>query len=111
MPDAFPLIEGWGFEHKNILTWVKDRIGVGHWLRSNTEFVVMAVKGRPKLLRHDQPTVIYGPMREHSRKPEEFYQMVETLCIGRCLDYFSREKRPGWEQFGDEPEKFQNGVS
>ena len=50
-------------------------------------------------------------MRQHSRKPDEFYQMVEALCIGRRLDYFSREKRPGWEQFGDEPERFQNGVS
>ncbi len=54
---------------------------MGHWLRSNSEFCIMAVKGKPKLLRHDQATVIYGPMREHSRKPEQFYEMVETLCI------------------------------
>lgn len=106
LPDAFRLLDAWGFEHKNIVTWVKDRFGVGHWLRSNSEFCIMAVKGKPKLLRHDQATVIYGPMREHSRKPDEFYQMVETLCVGRRLDYFSREPRPGWEQFGSEPTKF-----
>ena len=106
IPDAFRLLDAWGFQHKNIVTWIKDRFGVGHWLRSNSEFCIMAVKGKPKLLRHDQDTVIYGPMREHSRKPDEFYEMVESLCVGRRLDYFSREPRPGWAQFGSEPKKF-----
>ena len=44
--------------------------------------------------------------QEHSRKPDEFYELVDGLCVGRKLDYFSREKRPGWEQFGNEPSKF-----
>lgn len=110
MPDAFPLLKGWGFELKNIVTWVKDHMGIGRWLRSQSEFCIMAVKGKPAVKLTNQTTVIHGERREHSRKPDEFYKLVETLCIGRRLDYFSREKRPGWEQFGDEPEKFQNGV-
>ena len=57
----------------------------------------------------NQTSVIHGAVREHSRKPDEFYQMVETLCLGRRLDYFSREKRPGWEQYGSDLERFQNG--
>ena len=40
------------------------------------------------------------------RQPDEFYELVESLCIGRKLDYFSREPRPGWEQFGVEADKF-----
>ena len=111
LPDAFPLLQSWGFEHKNIVTWVKDRMGIGRWLRSNTEFCIMAVKGKPAVTLTNQTTAIHGPVREHSRKPDEFYHMVETLCIGRRLDYFSREKRPGWEQLGNEPERFQNGAS
>ena len=43
---------------------------------------------------------------QHSRKPAEFYELVESLCVGRMLDYFSREPRPGWEQFGNDPAKF-----
>ena len=62
----------------------------------------MAVKGKPIVNLTNQSTVIYGPLREHSRKPDEFYAMVDSLCIGRKLDYFAREKREGWEIFGTE---------
>ena len=111
MRHAFALLDAWGFEEKVILTWAKDRMGIGRWLRSQSEFCIMAVKGKPAVKLTNQTTVIHGERREHSRKPDEFYELVETLCIGRRLDYFSREKRPGWAQLGNEPEKFQNGAS
>ena len=41
-----------------------------------------------------------------SRKPEAFYKMIDSLCVGRKLDYFSRELRPGWEVFGNDTERF-----
>ena len=110
MRHAYSLLDAWGFEEKVIVTWVKDRFGVGRWLRSKSEFCIMAVKGSPKVDLTNQTTVIFAPMREHSRKPDEFYEMVESLCIGRKLEYFSREPRPGWEQFGNDPEKF-GGVA
>ena len=86
-------------------------MGLGRWLRSQSEFCIMAVKGKPAVKLTNQTTVIHGERREHSRKPDEFYKLVETLCMGRRLDYFSRERRPGWAQLGSEPEKFQNGVT
>lgn len=110
MPDAFVLLEAWGFQHKVILTWVKDRMGTGRWLRSQSEFCILAVKGKPTVDLTNQSTVLQAPMREHSRKPDEFYALVESLCIGRKLDFFSREKREGWAQVGNEPEKFDNGM-
>ena len=107
MHDAFHLLEAWGFEHKVILTWVKDRMGTGRWLRSRSEFCIMAVRGKPTVDLTNETTVLEAPMREHSRKPDEFYAMVEKLCVAeRRLDYFSREKRPGWEQLGNDPTKF-----
>ena len=106
MPDACALLPKWGFMLKNILTWVKPRFGVGRWLRNQTEHCLLATKGSPKVILTNQTTVLEAPAREHSRKPDEFYEMVETLCIGRRLDYFSREHRPGWEQFGNDPGKF-----
>ncbi len=103
---SFEVLDAWGFRDVSVLTWVKDRMGLGVWLRTQTEYAIMAVKGKPKIRLTNQTTVINGPMREHSRKPDEFYAMVDSLCIGRKLDYFSREPREGWEQFGNDKRKF-----
>jgi len=99
---SFDILDIWGFREVAIITWVKDRMGLGTWLRSRSEFCIMAVKGSPKVNLTNQTTIIEGKVREHSRKPDEFYQMVDSLCIGRKLDYFAREKRNGWEIFGEE---------
>ena len=106
MRHAFAILDAWGFREVAILTWVKDRLGLGSWLRSKSEFCIMAVKGKPVVNLTNQSTVLFAPMREHSRKPDEFYEMVETLCPGRKLDFFSREPRPGWEQYGNDVERF-----
>jgi N6-adenosine-specific RNA methylase IME4 len=108
--EACQLCRAWGFEKKNVLTWDKQEMGVGHWLRQSTELCLFAVKGKPKILRHDVRTLLSARRREHSRKPEEFYGLVESTCIGRRLDYFSRESRPGWEQFGNETAKFRDSA-
>jgi len=104
--ESFNILDYWGFRDVSILTWVKNKIGVGRWLRSQTEYCIMSVKGKPKVNLTSQSTVLYGKSREHSRKPDEFYTMVDSLCIGYKLDYFSREKREGWNQFGIEKDKF-----
>jgi hypothetical protein len=70
LPHAFGLLRGWGFEHKTVLTWVKDRMGTGDWLRGQTEHCLLAVRGRPTVTLTNQTTVIRGPLREHSRKPD-----------------------------------------
>ena len=106
MRHAFAILDAWGFREVAILTWVKDRLGLGSWLRSKSEFCIMAVRGKPVINLTNQSTVLFAPAREHSRKPDEFYEMVETLCPGRKLDFFSREPRPGWEQFGNDVERF-----
>lgn len=106
MKHSFELLERWGFRDVAIVTWVKSRMGLGSWLRSQSEFCIMAVKGSPLINLTNQTTVIYGDMREHSRKPDEFYEMVDGLCAGYKIDWFSREKRDGWAQFGNDMEKF-----
>ncbi len=106
--EAFHLLEAWGFEYKTLPTWHKQRLGVGNWLRNSTEHVLVATKGHPKWLIDltNQKTWLEAPAGPHSRKPDEFYELVESLCIGRKLDYFSRQPRPGWEQFGNDVAKF-----
>jgi N6-adenosine-specific RNA methylase IME4 len=106
MRHSFDLLDAWGFEDKAILTWVKDRMGLGSWLRSQSEFFIMAVKGKPTINLTNQTTIINGKLREHSRKPDEFYEMVDSLCTGLKIDYFSREQREGWDTYGNDDEKF-----
>jgi N6-adenosine-specific RNA methylase IME4 len=106
MKHSFGLLEAWGFEDKMILTWVKNRMGIGSWLRSQSEFCIMAVKGKPLITLTNQTTVLQADVREHSRKPDEFYALVDSLCVGTKLDYFARQTRDGWHVFGNEFDKF-----
>ena len=92
---------------KTILTWVKNRVGVGNWLRGQTEPCLLAVRGNPVVTLTNQSTVLQAPVREHSRKPEEFYALVEGLCPATSrLELFAREQRDGWACAGAEVDKF-----
>ena len=102
IPHAFGILEAWGFTYKTMLTWVKDRMGTGDWLRGQTEHCLMAIRGRPTITLTNQTTAISGPLRKHSEKPEEFYQLVESLCPGSKLEMFCRSPREGWASHGNE---------
>lgn len=107
MHDAYHCVDAWGFTPKTILTWAKDRMGVGDWLRGQTEHCIMAVRGKPLVTLSNQTTLLHGPMREHSRKPDEFFELVESLCHGTKLEMFAREPRPGWQVWGAETGAFE----
>ena len=106
MREAFSCLDAWGFREKTILTWAKDRMGNGDWLRGKTEHCILAVRGHPKVNLTNQATLLLAPVREHSRKPEEFYALVETLCPGAKLEFFARERRDGWAAWGAETARF-----
>jgi len=110
MHEAFHCLEEWGFEPKTILTWDKQFLGIGRWLRSITEHCILATKGNPlkKGLIYNKnkySTLLFEKRTTHSTKPETFYKMVEEICEGRKLDYFARKKREGWDVYGDEVSK------
>jgi N6-adenosine-specific RNA methylase IME4 len=106
MRDAYRVLDAWGFSERTILTWAKDRMGLGDWLRGQTEHCILAARGKPTLTLTNQTTLLHGPLREHSRKPEEFYALVEALCPGSKVEMFCRTPRPGWAKWGAETEKF-----
>jgi N6-adenosine-specific RNA methylase IME4 len=106
MHEAFHVLDAWGFEHKGILTWEKDRMGLGSWLRNQTEHCLLAVRGKPKVTLTNRTTILHGPRREHSRKPDEFFDLVEALCPEPRLEMFARQQRPGWTVHGNETDKF-----
>ena len=100
MHEAYHVLEAWGFTPKTILTWVKDRMGLGRWLRNQTEHCILAIKGTPMVDLYNETTVLNAPNRGHSTKPDEFYELVDTLCIGTPIDWISRQEREGWTTFG-----------
>jgi N6-adenosine-specific RNA methylase IME4/ParB-like chromosome segregation protein Spo0J len=103
---AVEVVEAWGFEYKTLLTWVKDRMGTGEWLRGRTEHCLLAIRGKPVFLHGNHTTALEAARREHSRKPEEFYALVEATSPGSKLELFAREKRTGWRSFGNQTAKF-----
>jgi len=104
--DAFHLLEHWGLEYKATIVWDKEKMGIGRTVRMQCEFCLLAVKGKPLLQGGSIRDIIREARREHSRKPEAFYNLVETMTIGSRLDYFAREQRKGWEVYGAETTKF-----
>ena len=108
LPVAFDVVEAWGFEYKALLTWVKDRMGTGEWLRGQTEHCMLAARGKPVFLHENHSTVLEAARLEHSRKPEEFYALVEATCPGSKLEMFCRQRRTGWRIYGNDTTKFGN---
>lgn len=104
--DAKQLMDKWGFAYKATLVWDKQKIGMGVWLRMQCEFCLVGVKGKPTWENTKWRDIINEARREHSRKPEAFYEMVEEITLGRRLDYFSREQRKGWATYGNDTGKF-----
>jgi len=103
---AFEVVDTWGFEYRTLLTWVKNQMGTGEWLRGQTEHCLLAVRGKPVFLHGNHSTVLEAARREHSRKPEEFYAMVEATSPGSRVELFAREQRKDWRTFGNQTDRF-----
>src|ERR1700730_3612753 len=103
---AFDIVEAWGFEYRTLLTWAKDRMGTGEWLRGQTEHCMLAVRGKPVFLHGSHTTLLDAARREHSRKPEEFYALVEATCPGSKVELFCRQRGQGWKGYGNETGRY-----
>jgi N6-adenosine-specific RNA methylase IME4 len=106
LPDAFEILKEWNLEYKATLVWNKEKLGMGAWFRMQCEFCLVAIKGKPYWNNTTFRDILNEPRREHSRKPDAFFDMIEKITLGRRLEYFSREKRNGWEVFGNDINKF-----
>ena len=100
--EASRILYAWGFEPKTMLTWAKNKQGVGDWLRGQTEHCILATKGHPVMQGPIPSTLLVAPVGEHSQKPDEFYKLVEAHCPGRKVELFARVVRDGWFQHGAE---------
>jgi N6-adenosine-specific RNA methylase IME4 len=107
---AYEVLEGWGLRLAGHLTWVRTtkggviRPGLGSTFRSCTETVLLGIRGKAPFARHDVNNVFFAPWRGHSRKPDEFFDIVESVSPGPYLEVFARrpKPRPGWTRWGNE---------
>jgi N6-adenosine-specific RNA methylase IME4 len=105
-------MEAWGFEYKTNLVWFKTRKdggpdgrGVGFYFRNVTELLLFGIRGsdnRTLPPGRRQVNLVSERKREHSRKPEQMYDVIETCSPGPRLELFARSPRAGWVQWGDE---------
>lgn len=108
LPLALRLLDAWGFRYVCTMVWHKpggfQPIGLPQY---NCEFVLYARRGSPSFVDTKAfPCCFEAPRREHSRKPDEFYDVIRRVTAGPRIDVFSRERRDGFDQFGNEAEKF-----
>ncbi len=126
IPHALRLIESWGFRFKTVAYyWVKikggqDRLfysgedvrnGLGYHTRAGAEQVWLATRGKGyDRLSKSESQVVFSPLREHSRKPEEVPESIVRLCgdVPR-VELFGRTSRPGWTVWGDQAQLFDQG--
>jgi N6-adenosine-specific RNA methylase IME4 len=111
---AFQVLAAWGFEYRATVVWVKDKIGLGYWVRNQHELLLIGARGNMRSPAEEArpPSVIYAPRREHSRKPDEAYEIIEQMYPELPkIELFARGKaRPGWSVWGNEAQGAARGT-
>ena len=100
--ESFSILDAWGFKFHVVLVWNKPTGVCPFSFQFRNEFVLFGYRGPLELKKIGLPTNFSAGVREHSRKPDELYRIAEIVSHPPRIDIFSREKRDGWEQFGDE---------
>lgn len=111
LQEGLQVMKSWGFTYKCNLVWYKvrkdggpDGRGVGFYFRNVTELVLFGVRGSMRTLQpgRTQVNILSTRKREHSRKPDEIYDLIENCSPGPYIELFARFKRQGWDQWGNE---------
>ena len=112
LPDGLAVMKAWGFEYKTNIVWEKvrkdgepDGRGVGFYFRNVTELLLFGIKGdknRTLAPARSQVNLLRTIKREHSRKPDEVYPLIERCSKGPYLELFARGVREGWTLWGDQ---------
>jgi N6-adenosine-specific RNA methylase IME4 len=115
LPDGLEVMRAWGFQYKSNLVWHKvrkdggsDGRGVGFYFRNVTELILFGVRGKnARTLQPGRTQVNYlsSRKREHSRKPDEQYEIIEACSPGPFLELFARGDRPKWVGWGNQADE------
>ena len=116
LKEGLEVMEAWGFKYKTNIIWHKirkdgesDNGGVGFYFRNSTEVLLFGIKGsnvRTKKLGRTQINFVKSRKREHSRKPNEFYDIIENCSWGPYLELFARGPKKNWTVWGNQSKKY-----
>lgn len=116
MPEGLRVLAAWGFEYKSNIIWHKvrkdggpDGRGVGFYFRNTTEIVLFGTRGtkaRTLAAGRSQVNIIRSQKREHSRKPDELYEIIEACSPAPFLEMFARGSREGWTTWGNQADEY-----
>lgn len=114
--EGLQVMRAWGFTYKTNIVWHKvrkdggpDGRGVGFYFRNTTELILFGVRGknaRTLAAGRRQVNIIKTQKREHSRKPDELYDVIESCSPGPYLELFARGPREGWSVWGDQAQDY-----
>lgn len=119
--ESLEVIKHWGFEYKTCaFAWLKADVstidmfsdpkdsdmGMGFWTRANSEVALLATRGKPKRKSASVRQGIIAPRREHSRKPSGIHERIEELVDGPFCELFCRQRRPNWDVWGNDLDRF-----
>lgn len=116
LEEGIAVLKAWGFKYKSNIVWHKirkdggpDGRGVGFYFRNTTELVLFGTKGRMRTLKpgRTQVNILKTRKQEHSRKPDEMYEIIEACSPSPRLELFARGKRKGWDVFGNQAEVYE----
>lgn len=110
LPQALEVGTAWGFKFKTVaFTWVKktkhgkDHVGLGYWTRANPEILILFTRGTPKRINKSVRNLQYGPVGRHSEKPFLFHnRILELMGDLPRAELFARQRRYGWDCYGNE---------
>jgi len=107
LPDAFQVIDAWGFAFKSCLVWIKHDIGMGNYWRVSHEFLLLGVRGKLTFRDRTLPSWIQARRTFHSRKPGIVRSLIEKVSPGPYLELYGREELPNssWTVYGNQIEK------
>jgi N6-adenosine-specific RNA methylase IME4 len=103
LEDGLRVMSEWGFEYKTNMVWVKDNHTAGFYVFGQHELLLIGIKGSGNLPEEKFKSIITGDNRVHSKKPDCVYEMIEAMFpVGKKLEMFARNKREGWNSYGNE---------
>jgi N6-adenosine-specific RNA methylase IME4 len=116
LPEGLEVMKSWGFQYKSNIVWHKirkdggpDGRGVGFYFRNVTEILLFGIRGKhARTLQPGRTQVNFMATRkrEHSRKPDEQYSLIEECSWGPFLELFARGQRPNWSSWGNQAEEY-----
>lgn len=114
LKDALKVMDAWNFRYVTMITWQKDKMGLGQYFRGMTEHCLFGVKGKVPYKKVDGKrqqgvTGFNAPRTKHSKKPQKMREMIERVSYPPFIELFAREEHDGWDVWGNEVDSIIKG--